>query len=64
MWSTGHECFDAGELAELWIACGINERHHKMAKRMVKVALLCVQYRPYWRPIMAERMVTFFYNIS
>ncbi|KAG5116638.1 hypothetical protein JHK84_042751 [Glycine max] len=46
--------FDAGELVELRMACGIEERHHKMAERMVKVALLCVQYRPDSRPIMSD----------
>jgi len=44
---------DAGELGELIKACGIKKRHEEMAKRMVKVALLCVQYMPVSRPIMS-----------
>ncbi|KAG2398547.1 uncharacterized protein HKW66_Vig0089720 [Vigna angularis] len=35
-------------------ACKIEERHKKMAERMVKVALFCVQYRPETRPIMSD----------
>ncbi|XP_029125195.1 rust resistance kinase Lr10-like [Cajanus cajan] len=46
--------FDAGELGELIMACGIEERCKDMAERMVMVALLCVQYRPESRPMMSD----------
>ncbi|WVZ18191.1 hypothetical protein V8G54_005513 [Vigna mungo] len=46
--------FEAGELEVLMNACKIEERHKKMAERMVKVALFCVQYRPETRPIMSD----------
>lgn len=46
--------FDTGEFSELLTACGIEKRHQEMAERMVKVALLCVQYRPESRPIMSD----------
>ncbi|KAK7354723.1 hypothetical protein VNO80_20191 [Phaseolus coccineus] len=46
--------FDGGELEVLINACKIEERYKKMAERMVKVALSCVQYRPESRPIMSD----------
>ncbi|KAL9314735.1 hypothetical protein ACSQ67_020187 [Phaseolus vulgaris] len=46
--------FDGGELEVLINACKIEERYMKMAERMVKVALCCVQYRPESRPIMSD----------
>ncbi|CAJ1975897.1 unnamed protein product [Sphenostylis stenocarpa] len=46
--------FDAGEFEELITVCKIEERYKKMAERMVKVALFCVQYRPESRPIMSD----------
>ncbi|XP_057433482.1 rust resistance kinase Lr10-like isoform X2 [Lotus japonicus] len=45
--------FDAGQVGELMIVCGIEEKNKEIAERMVKVALLCVQYRPEARPIMS-----------
>ncbi|XP_057434296.1 G-type lectin S-receptor-like serine/threonine-protein kinase At5g24080 isoform X2 [Lotus japonicus] len=45
--------FDAGQLGELMIACGIEEKNKEIAERIVKVALSCVQYRPEARPIMS-----------
>ncbi|XP_057433483.1 G-type lectin S-receptor-like serine/threonine-protein kinase At1g34300 [Lotus japonicus] len=45
--------FDAGELGELMIVCGIEEQNKDIAERMVKVALSCVQYRPEVRPMMS-----------
>jgi len=46
--------FDAGELEVLINSCKIEERYRKMAERMVRVALCCVQYRPESRPIMSD----------
>ncbi|KAK7290040.1 hypothetical protein RIF29_04161 [Crotalaria pallida] len=45
--------FDAGQLVELIIACGIEEKNKEIAERMFLVALLCVHYRPESRPIMS-----------
>ncbi|XP_057433484.1 rust resistance kinase Lr10-like [Lotus japonicus] len=45
--------FDAGELGELMIVYGIEEQNKEIAERMVKLALLCVQYRPESRPILS-----------
>ncbi|KAK7290041.1 hypothetical protein RIF29_04162 [Crotalaria pallida] len=45
--------FDAGQLEELIVACGIEEKNKDVAERMVKVALSCVQYRPELRPMMS-----------
>ncbi|XP_057430965.1 rust resistance kinase Lr10-like [Lotus japonicus] len=45
--------FDAEELGELMTVCGVDEENKEIAERMVKVALLCVQYRPESRPIMS-----------
>ncbi|CAJ1975895.1 unnamed protein product [Sphenostylis stenocarpa] len=44
----------AGELEELIIACGIEEKYGEITERMVNVALSCVQYRPDSRPIMSD----------
>ncbi|OIW21183.1 hypothetical protein TanjilG_30541 [Lupinus angustifolius] len=44
---------DTGQLEELTIACGIDEKDKEITERMVKVALFCVQYRPESRPIMS-----------
>ncbi|KAK7413015.1 hypothetical protein VNO78_04832 [Psophocarpus tetragonolobus] len=46
--------FDAGELAELIMTCNIEERHKELVEKMVKVALLCVQYRRESRPMMSD----------
>ncbi|KAL0013269.1 hypothetical protein SO802_000338 [Lithocarpus litseifolius] len=45
--------FDHGELGELSIVCGIEEKHRETAERMMKVAFWCVQYRPDSRPLMS-----------
>lgn len=45
--------FDAEKLEELVAACGIEEQNMEIVKRMVKVALACVQYRPESRPTMS-----------
>ncbi|KAK7329264.1 hypothetical protein VNO77_23417 [Canavalia gladiata] len=45
---------DAGELEELIIACGIEDKNKDIAKRMINIALYCVQYRPESRPIMSD----------
>ncbi|XP_047152001.1 G-type lectin S-receptor-like serine/threonine-protein kinase At1g34300 [Vigna umbellata] len=47
------EKFDTGQLGELMTACGIEEKDKKIAERMIKIALWCVQYRPEIRPIMS-----------
>ncbi|XP_075637369.1 G-type lectin S-receptor-like serine/threonine-protein kinase At1g34300 isoform X2 [Castanea sativa] len=44
--------FEHGELEELSIVCGIEEKHRETAERMMKVAFWCVQYRPESRPLM------------
>ncbi|XP_041019118.1 G-type lectin S-receptor-like serine/threonine-protein kinase At1g34300 [Juglans microcarpa x Juglans regia] len=46
--------FERGELGELTMVCGIEAKYRETAERMVKVALLCVQYRPDSRPLMSE----------
>ncbi|XP_060670644.1 rust resistance kinase Lr10-like [Ziziphus jujuba] len=45
--------FESGEVGDLIIVCGIEEKDRKMAERMVKVALWCVQHRPQLRPSMS-----------
>jgi len=45
--------FDAEKLEELIAACGIEEQNMENVKRMVRVALSCVQYSPESRPIMS-----------
>jgi len=45
--------FDAEELEELVAACGIEEQNMEIVKRMVRVALSCVQYGPESRPTMS-----------
>ena len=45
--------FDLGQLGDLTIVCGIDEKNKEMAERMIKVALWCVQYRPESRPLMS-----------
>jgi hypothetical protein len=42
-----------GELGELTIVCGVEEKHKETAERMMKVAFWCVQYRPESRPLMS-----------
>lgn len=37
--------FEFGELGELSIVCGIEEKYMETAERMMKVAFWCVQYR-------------------
>ncbi|KAL4654689.1 hypothetical protein ACB092_01G398600 [Castanea dentata] len=45
--------FEHGELEELSIVSGIEEKHREAAERMMKVAFWCVQYRPESRPLMS-----------
>ena len=45
--------FDLGQLGDLTIICGIDEKNKEMAERMIEVALWCVQYRPESRPLMS-----------
>ncbi|XP_070667308.1 rust resistance kinase Lr10-like isoform X2 [Malus domestica] len=45
--------FEPGELGELMVVCGIEEKDKERAERMVKVALWCVQYMPEARPLMS-----------
>ncbi|KAK7329269.1 hypothetical protein VNO77_23424 [Canavalia gladiata] len=45
--------FDNGLLEELVIDCKIEEKNKESARRMVKIALWCVQYKPELRPIMS-----------
>ncbi|WJX23974.1 non-specific serine/threonine protein kinase [Trifolium repens] len=45
--------FDAEEVKDLLVACGIDEKNTESVERMVKVALSCVQYRPESRPKMS-----------
>jgi serine/threonine protein kinase len=45
--------FDAGLLEEVMIECGIDEKNKDIFERMVKVALLCVQYKQDLRPMMS-----------
>jgi serine/threonine protein kinase len=45
--------FERGELRELTIVCGIEEKHKETAVRMMKVAFWCVQYSPESRPLMS-----------
>jgi serine/threonine protein kinase len=45
--------FDAEEVKDLLVACGIEEKNMEIVERMVKVALSCVQYRPESRPKMS-----------
>lgn len=45
--------FESGELGDLIIVCGIEEKDKEMAERMVKVAIWCVQHRPQLRPLMS-----------
>ncbi|KAL5549215.1 hypothetical protein UlMin_004446 [Ulmus minor] len=45
--------FEFGELGDLMICCGIEEKDKEIAERMVKVALLCVQHSPQVRPMMS-----------
>ncbi|KAL5549216.1 hypothetical protein UlMin_004447 [Ulmus minor] len=45
--------FEFGELGDLMICCGTEEKDKEIAERMVKVALLCVQHSPQVRPMMS-----------
>ncbi|PRQ37316.1 putative protein kinase RLK-Pelle-RLCK-Os family [Rosa chinensis] len=45
--------FEAGQLGELMLVCGIEEKDKEIAERMVKVAIWCVQYRHELRPLMS-----------
>jgi serine/threonine protein kinase len=45
--------FDVGLLEEAMIECGIDEKNKEIFERMVKVALLCVQYKQDLRPMMS-----------
>ena len=49
VWKT----FDLGQLGDLTIVCGIDEKNKEMAERMIKVALWCIQYKPESRPLMS-----------
>jgi serine/threonine protein kinase len=49
----GWNKFEAGELGEVMLVCGIEEKDREAAERMVKVAMWCVQYRPELRPLMS-----------
>ncbi|PRQ37317.1 putative protein kinase RLK-Pelle-RLCK-Os family [Rosa chinensis] len=51
MW--GWKKFEAGELEELMVVCGIDEKDKEAAVRMVKVAIWCVQYSSELRPLMS-----------
>ncbi|KAF3952837.1 hypothetical protein CMV_021647 [Castanea mollissima] len=46
--------FKSGELGELTIVCGIDEKYRMTAERMMKVAFWCVQHRPESRPMMSS----------
>ncbi|KAM3714607.1 hypothetical protein ACJW31_01G346400 [Castanea mollissima] len=46
--------FESGELGELTIVCGIDEKYRMTAERMMKVAFWCVQHRPESRPMMSS----------
>ncbi|XP_052183881.1 rust resistance kinase Lr10-like [Diospyros lotus] len=45
--------FEKGEMAEMMIVCGIEEKDREMAEKMAKTALWCVQYRPEGRPLIS-----------
>ncbi|KAI3811432.1 hypothetical protein L1987_21156 [Smallanthus sonchifolius] len=45
--------YEKKQLNDLVIVCGIEEKDQEVVKRMVKVALCCVQYRPEIRPVMS-----------
>ncbi|BFG37788.1 hypothetical protein CerSpe_240620 [Prunus speciosa] len=45
--------FEPGELGEVMVVCGIEEKDKERAERIVKVALWCVQYMPEARPSMS-----------
>ncbi|KAM5553829.1 putative serine/threonine-protein kinase [Rosa sericea] len=49
----GWKKFEAGELGELMLVCGIEEKDRAAAERMLKVAICCVQYRSELRPLMS-----------
>ena len=45
--------FERGELGQLSIVCGIEEKYREKAEKMMKVAFWSVQYRPESRPLMS-----------
>lgn len=45
--------FEPGELGELMVVCGIEEKDKEKAERMVNVAMWCVQYKQEDRPSMS-----------
>jgi hypothetical protein len=45
--------FEAENMEDLVVACGIQEKNLEIIERMVKVALSCVQYKPESRPKMS-----------
>ncbi|PWA48351.1 serine-threonine/tyrosine-protein kinase catalytic domain-containing protein [Artemisia annua] len=47
------ERYKRKQLEDLMIACAVEENDQKVVKRMLKVALCCVQYRPETRPMMS-----------
>ncbi|WVZ07830.1 hypothetical protein V8G54_021176 [Vigna mungo] len=55
---SGFQCgfgkkFEVEEAEELIVACGIDDQNNETAKRMMKVALSCVQYKQESRPVMS-----------
>ncbi|KAI3801627.1 hypothetical protein L1987_29736 [Smallanthus sonchifolius] len=51
IWAWGK--YEKKQLNDLVIVCGIEDKDQEVVKRMVKVALCCVQYRPETRPVMS-----------
>nr|WIL59820.1 nodulation protein [Melilotus officinalis] len=47
------ELFENNELVVMLELCGIEEKDHEIAERMLKVAQWCVQYSPHDRPLMS-----------
>ncbi|PWA38454.1 serine-threonine/tyrosine-protein kinase catalytic domain-containing protein [Artemisia annua] len=47
------ERYERKQLKDLMIASAVEENDQKVVKRMLKVALCCVQYRPETRPMMS-----------
>ncbi|GAU51135.1 hypothetical protein TSUD_300680 [Trifolium subterraneum] len=45
--------FEAENVEDMLVACGIEEKNMDIVERMVKVALSCIQYRPELRPTMS-----------
>ncbi|KAL7586585.1 hypothetical protein Lser_V15G38155 [Lactuca serriola] len=45
--------YEKKELKDLMVVCGIEEKNHEAAERILKVAFCCVQYKPETRPGMS-----------